>query len=370
MVGRGRAARDDRLRDLAVDLQHRRRRSVGAVHRQQQPRPGHEHQLRRLARPRYGSAEDAFYNNLWAQAAAQGITAFVSAGDSGASDCNAGGDSTGAGLAVSGLASSPYDVAVGGTEYADATGSYWGANSAGGSSAMSYIPEGAWNESADVSGGTGLWATGGGVSSIYTKPTWQVAPGVPADGMRDLPDVSLSAASHDGYLVYTGGYLYTVGGTSCSSPSFAGLMALIVEKTGSRQGNANPRFYQLGNAQYAAQGAAVFHDVTTGGNGVPGVTGYTSAPGYDLATGLGSVDAYALANNWAGGTPTPDFAIFASPGAGAVAATTATSFTVSTTALAGFSGAISLGASGLPAGVTATFNPAATSLPPAPAARR
>src|SRR5208282_3037166 len=87
-----------------------------------------------------------------------------------------------------------------------------------------------------------------------------------------------------------------------------GLMALIVQKTGQRQGNANTRFYQLAAAQYGAGGATVFHDITSGNNSVPGVTGYSSTTGYDLATGLGSVDANALVNNWV-----PDFTILPSP---------------------------------------------------------
>ena len=135
---------------------------------------------------------------------------------------------------------------------------------------------------------------------------------MPSDGRRDLPDVSLSAALHDGYAIFqldqypSANYFSTVGGTSASSPSFAGLMALVVQKTGQRQGNANTRFYQLGSAQYGSGGSAVFHDITSANNSVPGVTGYPCTTGYDLATGLGSVDANALASNW---SPTPDLTI-------------------------------------------------------------
>ena len=250
-----------------------------------------------------GAAENAFYNNLWKQAAAQGITVFVSSGDSGSAGCEGGGNSRGSLAAVSGLASTPYNVAVGGTQFNEGTGSYW--NSSNGSSAgttynsaKGYIPEASWNESANVTNGSGLWATGGGSSSLYPKPSWQAAPGVPNDSRRDVPDVSLSAASHDGYLAMTGNQLYSFGGTSASSPAFAGLMALVLQKTGQRQGNANLRFYQLASAQYGASGPAVFHDITAGNNSVPGVVGYSATGGYDLATGLGSVDAFALVNNW------------------------------------------------------------------------
>lgn len=310
-----------------------------------------------------GSADNAFYNNLWSQAAAQGITSFVASADSGAAGCSASNATTGSALAVNGLASTPYNVAVGGTQFNEGFGSYWNAiNGTTYTSAISYIPEVAWNESGIVSGGSGLWATGGGVSSIYGKPSWQVSPGVPADGKRDVPDVSLSAAGHDAYLVVTQGALYAVGGTSASSPSFAGLMALIVQKTGQRQGNANIRLYQLANAQYGSGGATVFHDIVAGNNSVPGVPGYSCTAGYDPATGLGSVDANALVNNWAGPT-IPDFAISASPVSVSAVQGKSGTTTISTAVSGGFSNTISLSASGFPAGVTAVFNPATISAP-------
>jgi len=253
-----------------------------------------------------GSTENTFYNNLWSQAASEGITSFVSTGDSGAAGCNGGSDSSGSGgLAVSGLASTPYNVAVGGTQFNDTASpsTYWNSsNSTGDVSAKSYIPEVAWNESANVSGGSGLWATSGGASSIYTKPSWQVCTGVPTANHRYIPDWSFTAASHDGYLVETQGALYLIGGTSASSPASAGVMAIICQKTGSRQGNANTRIYQLANAQYASGGAVIFHDTTSGNNSVPGLTGFSCTTGYDEVTGVGSVDVNALASNWVAGT--------------------------------------------------------------------
>ena len=272
-----------------------------------------------------GSVGNAFYNSLWMQAASQGISSFVSTGDNGVAGCDAANASSAThGLGVNGLASTPYNVAVGGTAFMDTSnpGAYWQSfNSSTGVSAFSYIPEQAWNESGAVASCDllppyyceGLWSTSGGASDVYSKPSWQVAWGVPSDGSRDMPDVSLSAASHDGYLVVEDGSLYVFGGTSASAPSFAGLMALIVQKRGgARQGNPNPRLYQLGAAQYAGSGPAVFHDTTIGDNGVPGVSGYYCGVGYDLATGLGSVDAYALANNWGGGGTCPTITL--SPG--------------------------------------------------------
>ncbi len=263
-----------------------------------------------------GTTENAFYNNLWTQAAAQGITAFVSTGDSGAAGCDAADATTAThGLAVNGIASTPYNVAVGGSEFNEGTGTYWNATNAGDkSSALSYIPEVAWNESgsatycpSDVAPCANLWATGGGVSTKYTKPSWQVSPGVPSDGKRDLPDVALTASVHDGYTVFqsdqypttnNSSYFGIAGGTSAASPSMAGIMALVVQKTGQRQGNANPRLYQLAAMQYGPGGTAIFHDAIAANNSVPGVTGYSTGTGYDPVTGLGSVDAAALVANW------------------------------------------------------------------------
>jgi subtilase family serine protease len=248
-----------------------------------------------------GSSENTFYNNLWQQAAGQGITSFVSSADSGAAGCDSPSESTATGgLAVNGLASTPYNVAVGGTEFNEGSGNYWyTGNSSTDVSVISYISEVAWNQSGNVAGGSDLWSTGGGASSIYGKPTWQVAPGVPTGfrgNHRYVPDVALSAATHDAYVIEQDGNLAYVGGTSASSPSFAGLMALVVQDTGKPQGNANTYLYQIGNAQYSSGGATVFHDITSGNNSVPGVTGYTCGAGYSPVTGLGSVDANALVN--------------------------------------------------------------------------
>ena len=164
--------------------------------------------------------------------------------------------------------------------------------------------------------GSGLWAGGGGVSTVYATPTWQTGTGVPsvdpgtsASHHRYVPDVALSAASHDGYVVMQEGTLYLVGGTSAASPSFAGIMALINQKTNGRNGLANTRLYSL-----AAQTPSVFHDVSSGNDDVPCVsgsasctggftTGFSAGAGFDLATGWGSVDANALASG--GARPVP-----------------------------------------------------------------
>jgi pseudomonalisin len=187
-----------------------------------------DHNLAPIMTTSFGQCEqnldtgNAFYANLWAQAVSQGITPFVSSGDSGAAGCESGGDRTGTVRAVNGLCSPPNAVCVGGSQDTGNPGLYWSSiNTTNNTSALSDIPEQAWNESGSVSGGSGLWSTGGGASSAYAKPSWQVAPGVPNDAARDVPDVSLTAAGHDGYLIVQAGGLYSVGGTSAATPSFA-----------------------------------------------------------------------------------------------------------------------------------------------------
>jgi len=273
-----------------------------------------------------GSTENAFYNNLWSQAASQGITSCVSTGDSGAAGCASGSATTGSGKSgVNGLASTPYNVAVGATQLSTSSG-YW--TSAG--APTGYIPETPWNESGVVSGGSGLWSTSSGASSTYAKPSWQVCVGVPTTSHRYLPDVSLDGSDmffgNYGMLVYSQGAMATTGGTSAASPSFAGVMALVVQKYG-RQGNANTKLYQLGNAQYSGTGTAVFHDITSGNNNVPGLTGFSATTGWDEVTGLGTPDVTALVGNWSGSavtTPT----ITTQPSSQSVSAGATATFTV------------------------------------------
>jgi subtilase family serine protease len=145
-----------------------------------------------------GPVQNAFYNALWQQAAAQGITAFVSSGDNGGAFCDdqSSGYFAAHGVAVNGLASTPYNVAVGGTQFEDTDNpdAYWSVTSdpSNFKSALGYIPEKVWNESSNDPFFTSLWAGSGGVSTVYAKPDWQTAPGVPNDGQRDLPDISLA----------------------------------------------------------------------------------------------------------------------------------------------------------------------------------
>lgn len=303
----------------------------------------------------YGACESSmgatgvqFYGSLWQQAAAQGISVFVSSGDSGAAGCD---DSSGPakyGLQVNGIASTPFNAAVGGTDFNQYQNwsTYWNSTNDAitKQSAKGYIPETTWNDSCtnalfqSLTGGSASAETNcnnssfktfldstagaGGESSTWLKPTWQT--GTPNDNARDLPDISLFAANgflNSYYLVcqsdsYGGacnsGDFQGFGGTSVSSPEFAGIMALINQKTGSAQGIPGLKLYKL-----AAQQPSAFHDIPAGSTiaipcitGTPNCTttttgdaygvlsGYNTAAGYDLATGLGSVDVANLVNQW------------------------------------------------------------------------
>ncbi|HET9554846.1 MAG TPA: protease pro-enzyme activation domain-containing protein, partial [Anaeromyxobacteraceae bacterium] len=273
--------------------------------------------------PQLGAANAQLLRQLAQQANAQGQTISAAAGDTGAADCEARGATTAThGLAVDLPASIPEVTGVGGTELAGDVASpatYWAAVSgAGGTSALAYVPERVWNDTAAGA----IAAGGGGASAFFAKPAWQAGAGVPADGQRDVPDVSLTAsASHDGYLFCVQGScasgfrsanngLSVVGGTSAGAPSFAGILAIVDQATGGhRLGNANPQLYAL-----SASAPGAFRRVGAGDNRVPCtagtpdcpaaapfVIGYAAGPGYSPAAGLGSVDARALVDAWRGG---------------------------------------------------------------------
>ena len=325
-----------------------------------------------------GTAGNQFFNQLWQQAAAQGMSVFLSSGDSGSAGCDRDNPAE-FGLQVSGFASTPYTTTVGGTDFNDLNNftPYWNlTNDAHEASAKSYIPEMTWNNSCTNaewstitgstnaetncntarllgavvatggSGGKSSCTTGSGVDIIsctggYPKPSWQNGTGVPNDGKRDIPDVSLFASNGfngNFYIIcsknVTGSYcdpnnpngtVVGIGGTSASTPAFAGVMAMINQKTNSRQGNANYTLYRL-FAQQPATGCnsstpplstCVFNDVTSGTIAMPCLTGstpdcqtsvkshqfgilsgYPTTTGYDLAVGLGTVNAANLVNAW------------------------------------------------------------------------
>ncbi|MBZ5512928.1 MAG: S53 family peptidase [Acidobacteriia bacterium] len=345
----------------------------------------------------YGDCEPNFstsdINTLvaWGQQAnAQGQTIVGPSGDSGAADCDYPLTATSVvasaihGLQVDVPAALPYVTGIGGTTFNEGSGTFWSStNNANNGSALSYIPETAWNDTAfEIAPpqNRSLAATGGGVSKLFTKPSWQTGTGVPNDGQRDVPDISFAASfDHDGYLVCSQGScvngfrmannnLFVVGGTSAGVPTFAGIMALINQKLSAAQGNVNPRLYQLAGTSIDA-----FHDITTGDNKVPCTPGTTNCPsgttsigfsvgvGYDPVTGLGSVNAFNLVNEWS--SSTPDFQAGVSPSsltltAGTIANVGTSTLTIS--ALNGFTGSVALSCtvpSSLP-GTTCTVLPA------------
>jgi len=276
-------------------------------------------------------------NQLAEQAAAQGITYFVSTGDSGAEGCDDPNNPPATGpISVNVLASTPFNVAVGGTMFNEGgnLSKYWTNSPPISETAISYIPEDVWNESSLTNG---LWSSSGGASAGnfgdnqitppgttkgVPKPSWQSGlSSIPNDLVRDLPDVSLTAAAHDSYLLCLEGscvpngqgeiLVYFISGTSASAPSFAGIMALVDQSAGGRQGQANYVLYPLAASQAiypsGCNGSAgtpastcIFNDVTVGNNVVPGEVGnfYQAGAGYDLTTGLGSVNVSNLVTNW------------------------------------------------------------------------
>ena len=371
-----------------------------------------------------GGAGNTFFEELYKQGASQGITELVAAGDSGSDSCDQDGQSSFYGLSVSGWASTPYNVAVGGTDFPvnilGTASNYWNTTNDANDmhSAKSYVPEAPWNNSCaspevlalaqlmaqkdptdfsawasdttnealcndtNPAGPGGQYSAqsyflnvvggGGGVSNCtissnqdpttcaggYAQPAWQSGvPGVPSDSKRHLPDVSFfsgngafasglvfceSDVTPDGTCnINNGDVMYNIaGGTSFASPAFAGIVALLNQKTGSSLGNINYTLYQLAGSQFTdptksnscqsdaitGTDTCIFHDVTKGGNAVPcwvgpgsvdnppnglctptissdqyGVlSGYSSGVGYDSASGLGSINAYNLINNWPG----------------------------------------------------------------------
>jgi subtilase family serine protease len=419
-----------------------------------------------------GSSGNTFYSNLWSQAASEGITVSISSGDNGSDGCDFPPSSTSVtgaqegvyGLGVNGLASTPYNVAVGGTDFNDhvTPNSFWSSSNASGTlaSAQSYVPEVAWNDSCTNSliytafgqasaaaacnaggvqtdgnsagfffvaptGGSGgvsncTTASNGATSTSqcsggYARPTWQTGPGTfSSDGKRDLPDVSfLAEGSQDSYgleqaigdkvpgsfyfacegdvqgsasqpvACSTSGSFLLGGGTSISAQVFAGVMALLDQKSASSQGNINPTFYSLAASQSALNcnsstttlpnSACIFHDVTVGTNAMPCETpsthdgtsdcstagggpigilaGYSAGAGYDLATGLGSINVA----NLIGGTPYLSLA--ASPATVTIPSPGQTgTTTVTFTAKNGFAGTVNnLACSGQPSGASCSF---------------
>ncbi len=322
------------------------------------------------------SEANQFYVSLWQQAATEGITVVVAAADTGGDACQDVDSDATDGLSVANSASTPYNIAAGGTDFSDVfsgtAATYWSAtNGAGFLSAQSYIPEMAWNESCgsplvlarfgqnftNSFGPNGFCsyaaqqpvdpilgispyflglAGSGGLSKVSARPAWQTGvPGIPQQGGRAVPDISMFAS---------GGYTWNQtlimcdsavagmpagmgcdfsnpgdvfanlqGGTSAVAPAFAGIMALIDQKSGTRQGQANYVLYPLAAEQYVNYAGAsqpslancaaylgpqvlsscYFHDISAtpnpaGSPSAPFLTGNTSIPCTGTATSPGT----------------------------------------------------------------------------------
>ncbi|MGA8763751.1 MAG: protease pro-enzyme activation domain-containing protein [Candidatus Sulfotelmatobacter sp.] len=288
-----------------------------------------------------GAAANASFNTAFQSAAAAGISVFASAGDEGGSECgrdfSVGSSYELPGIGVTGWSETAYNVSVGGTDYevlynalegGAPQSTYWGAtNGTTFGSALSYIPEIPWNDSCasyliynvegfstaygtsgfcNSSSGTGFVDTaagGGGPSTCatgagnatylydenttckgYAKPSWQNGIfGNPADGVRDIPDVSMFAAngvwSHYTVICFSdasgGGVPCTgapsgwpgVGGTSVAAPLMAGIQALVDQKHNIRAGNPNPTYYSIAKAEFGAHGNSSCYSINeTAGN--------------------------------------------------------------------------------------------------------
>jgi len=398
-----------------------------------------------------GTSGNAAYNNLWETAAAEGIGVFVASGDAGAATCDQGFAGSPPhpaqyGLSVSGIASTPYDTAVGGTDlnWGGTVAPYWATSntSGNGSSALGYVPEVPWNDTCtnplaltylkewaqvlqqngynatsptdaesacnfvsqwwsliythtnptvdlspflDTTGGGGgasncITGDGENVSSCdggYAKPSWQSGvPGIPADGVRDLPDVSFMAGNGflgSAYLICVfdnGSCSYSsvsepqgqeVGGTSVGTPAMAGVMALINQKAGTPQGNPNAELYAMAARQSYGNCTAEFgttsdgcsfNDIDTGtiamacaaqspnctvlhAGDLGVLSGYGAGTGFDLATGLGSLNIANVVNAWTSTIGTAKATVTVSPSTNSFPASQSVNVTVTVNGASG-----------------------------------
>jgi subtilase family serine protease len=235
---------------------------------------------------------------LLAQAAAQGQSVAVAAGDDGSAGLTLNSAGTacvvGTSLNVSEFAADPNVIAVGGSQF---TPVY---NASGDD--VGYVAESVWDDA------TG--AGGGGASSIFAKPSYQIGL-TPPDSMRDLPDVVMGASplapgfywGDDPNQAGVAQMNCCIGGTSIAAPILAGLMNVVAQSAGGRAGNPNPRIYQLGALHDTSSSG--LRDIASGNNGFNGVSGFVAEPGYDQASGWGSIDMATFVAAFAPASPTP-----------------------------------------------------------------
>jgi subtilase family serine protease len=405
-----------------------------------------------------GAAGNLLYKNLWQTAATGGIAVFVASGDSGSPACDQGQGMppypAQFGLSVSGLASTAYNTAVGGTDFTwcnpnannsnCAITSAWGAtnNATTGANAQGYLAEIPWNDTCasppgaaylesvataiQVSGVTdaetacsfianyyqylynnyganlaffvNTEGAGGGASNCingdgstlasctqgYPKPSWQTGvAGIPNDSRRDIPDVSFFAAAglyNSAYLIcvtYTGAACLSsvnpitpagepssqeIGGTSAATPTMAGIMALINQKAGSPQGNPNGQLYTLAAKQtYSScksetgtvSNGCYFNDIDAGtiampcapgspnctvthsGDSLGILSGWAATTGFDLATGLGSLNVANVVNAWSASTGSAAATVTVTPAPTSILANQSMNVTVAVSGASG-----------------------------------
>jgi subtilase family serine protease len=412
-----------------------------------------------------GTAGNTFYNSTWQQAAAEGITVAISTGDDGSASCDfvSGGDPVQpavGGLAVNGISSTPFNTAVGGTEFNDVSNplQFWSTTNSANTleSALGYIPEMTYNDSCTSltvvnffgdgnavtacndpnvqnsfvqtspnpglvvavggSGGPSTCITSDGndptsCAGGYAKPCWQGGAitgsctqqsgiATPNDGARDQPDISLFAGdgtiSGSAYILcerdlngtgsntpcdLTMGNDLSVGGTSVSTQVFAGVMALLDQKAEDKQGLVNPALYALaagaGNTCPSVAnpaGSCIFYDVTTDTIAMPclqntpncfvnteiGVLpGYNADTGYDLATGLGTMNVANLVNAgvWTNTTSGNDFTISAGAPTAVPSPGGSGQVMITVTANGAFNGNVTFTCSDLPIETTCSGSP-------------
>jgi subtilase family serine protease len=261
------------------------------------------HHLGDVISQSFGATEQTFpskkslldLRSAFVNAAAHGITVLGSSGDAGPTDFQLNAEDLFTKRVNSWPSSDPLVTSVGGTQlHLDATG-------------KRIAPDNVWNDTALLGGPA---ASGGGRSSVFSRPSYQHSVASTVGSRRGTPDISMSAAVDGGVLVrigFTGGDgitpgYYIFGGTSEASPEFAGVVAIAAQRAHHPLGLINPKLYGLGTA------SAGIVDVTRGDNTVSfeqdgqtfTVKGFRAVRGYDLSTGLGTVDAAALTKELAG----------------------------------------------------------------------
>jgi subtilase family serine protease len=229
--------------------------------------------------PGVTSGNDSSLTDLryaYKDALAHHVTVLASAGDTGATNDEADGQTLYPYRVTGWPATDPLVTAVGGTQLnLDQAGN-------------KITPDVVWND--------GFGAGGGGDSAVFTRPLYQIGVAKTVGSKRGMPDISMSAAVNGGCWVYfsflpgqPGWNIF--GGTSEASPIFSGIVALANQVAGHRLGLINPALYLLGALHHAGVPGTGIVDVTSGNNSFGGVTGYSATAGYNMATGWGTIDA-------------------------------------------------------------------------------